>query len=141
MTTVMVSGHFDPFHDLHLDYIEQAIAMGDFLICIISSDEQLFKKKGKVDIPAIKRKRILDLILTGLGSKFYSIVNTLDEDTTLVAEALDALQPNIFCRGGDKNIEDIPPEELAACNKHGIEIKHAQFRENRHGSRMCLSFP
>lgn len=133
---VMVSGHFDPFHDMHLDYIEQAVAFGGELVCVISSDKQLLMKKGIVNIPEQGRKRIVDLILTGLGVAHDVLINTFDAETTLVAEALRYVKPDIFLRGGDKSPSDMPDDEVQACMEYHIDIRYAQFKINRHGSRM-----
>ena len=35
----------------------------------------------------------------------------------LVAEALRALKPNVFCRGTDKTIEDMPVAEKRVCKE------------------------
>ena len=136
MKIVMISGHFDPFHDGHLDYIEQAMPYGDFLICVVSSDQQLLMKKGIVNIPEEGRQCIVHLILRGLGIPALVVLNTWDTQTTLVAEALQQLKPDIFCRGGDKTLADMPLEERKVCEDLGILIVHTEFRINRHGSEM-----
>ena len=129
----MISGHFDPFTDAHLDYIFQAMNYGSYMVCVVSSDKQLEMKKGKVNIPAVGRVRILDLILTGLHLQHRAVVNMFDEDTTLVANALRWWDPDIFCRGGDKTLDTMPPGERAVCDEFGIKIVHAEFRIDRHG--------
>ncbi len=136
MIKVMVSGHFDPFHDMHLDYIEQAAAMGGYLVCVVSSDKQLLAKKGVVHIPEENRRRIVDLVLRGLGIAHETLINGFDIETTLVADALRSLKPNIFCRGGDKTPEDMPEDEFKACLEYHIDIQYAEFKVDRHGSRM-----
>mgnify|MGYP001612402381 CR=1 FL=1 len=148
MKTVMVSGHFDPFHDGHLSYIKQAIphiykkenteTRSGLLICIVSNDAQLLKKKGKVNITEGGRWEIVDLILTGLGVPHRTVVNVWDKGTTLVAEALREWRPHIFFRGGDKTLEDMPPEERRVCDELGIQILHAKLEYDRHGSKMQL---
>ena len=125
MKTVMVSGHFDPFHFAHLGYIEQAIELGDQLICLISSDKQVIMKKGKVNEPENERAMLMAQVLKGLHHSYIVLINQWDKDT-LVAKALEALRPDIFCRGTDKTIEDMPPEEKAVCEELGIKIIHIQ---------------
>tara|TARA_Y100000310_G_scaffold302941_1_gene340803 strand:- start:6225 stop:6986 length:762 start_codon:yes stop_codon:yes gene_type:complete len=134
--TVVVSGHFDPLTDAHLDYFKQALELDEQLTCIVSSDDQLLKKKGKVNIPQENRREIVELILRGLGSNGEVIINTLDTDTTLIAKALAAIHPGILFRGGDKTLETMPPEELRVCKEYQIEISHAEFRIDTHGRRM-----
>ena len=138
MITVMMSGHFDPLHDMHLDYIKQAKDFGDYLVCVVSSDKQLLLKKGKVNIPEQGRVEIATLILKGLGIKGRVVLNIFDTETTLVAKALQCVKPDVFCRGGDKKLGDMPIEEQRVCKDLNIEVQHAKFYEDRHGSRMML---
>jgi cytidyltransferase-like protein len=134
MKTVMITGNFDPLTDAGLDYIEQAMKQGDYLICIVSSDKQLVMKKGRVNIPQHGRFRLIDLVLKGLDCNHMTYINIYDNDTTLVAEALRHYRPDILFRGGDKTLDDMPVEERMACNDLGIKILHGEFRINRHGS-------
>ena len=138
MKTVMVSGHFDPFHDVHLAYIKQAMAIGGYLICVVSSDVQLLKKKGKVNISEAGRTEIVDLILEGLHVPHETRWNVWDKETTLVAEALRALKPDIFFRGGDKTLETMPAEERKVCDELVIQIRHAWLPYEAHSSTMIL---
>ncbi|KKK79960.1 hypothetical protein LCGC14_2828270 [marine sediment metagenome] len=123
MKTVMISGYFDPFHYAHLEYIKKASKLGDNLVCVVSDDKQARMKKGKANEPADKRAEIIDLILMGLGVQHTVYVNTIDE-TTYVAKVLRQIFPDIFCRGSDKAIEDMPPDEREACEELDIEIVH-----------------
>ncbi|KKN31721.1 hypothetical protein LCGC14_0821060 [marine sediment metagenome] len=131
MKTVLISGNFDPFTFAHLEYIKQALALGN-LICLISSDKQVVMKKGKVNEPAFERQEILFLILKGLGVGCQVLINKWDKET-LAVEALRHLKPDIFCRGTDKSIEDIPPDEKKVCEELGIEIVHVKGKQ-AHGS-------
>ena len=133
MLSVMVSGHFDPFHYAHLDYIKQAAVMGDYLICVVSSDRQVIMKKGKVNEPESERAEIMSLILKGLGINGRVVVNTWDTYTTQVAITLRRIKPDIFCRGTDKILNDMPWEEREICYELGIRIAHAEGKI-AHGS-------
>ena len=126
MKTVMISGHFDPFTFVHLEYIKKASELGDSLVCVVSDDNQARMKKGKANEPADKRAEILDLIMMGLGIKHTVYINNIDEETTYVSKVLRKIYPDIFCRGSDKSIEDIPPGEKEVCEELGIEIVHIQ---------------
>ena len=121
---VLVSGNFDPFHYVHLDYIKKASKLGDFLIAVVSSDEQVVKKKGKFNEPAQDRVEILDWILTGLQVPHVTLINTWDRETTHITNALEFIKPDILCRGTDKNAEDMPEDEKKACDELGIQIVH-----------------
>jgi len=134
----MVSGHFDPFHDGHLDYIKQASKLGNYLICVVSSDEQLRMKKGSVNIPEQGRTKILESVLRGLDVPYEVVLNKYDEGTSLIAETLKIFKPDILVRGGDKTIDDMPADEQRVCTQYGIRIVHAKHEIDRHGSEMKL---
>lgn len=125
---VMVSGHFDGFHNGHLDYLEQAAEIADHLYCIVSSDKQLMLKKGKVNNSEENRRYLVDLILKGMNIPHDVFINRRDTKTTLVAETLRYFKPDIFFRGYDKTLETMPKEERKVCEEHGIEIIHAKNR-------------
>ena len=38
---VVVSGYFNPIHSGHLDYLEEAKKLGDYLVVIVNSDNQV----------------------------------------------------------------------------------------------------
>ena len=137
--TILISGHFDPFHEGHLDYVEQAREHGDMVICVVSSDAQLMMKKGKVNIPEEGRRRIVDCILRGLEMPHSTFINSWDRDT-LVAEALTMLRPSVFLRGPDKDDATMPSEEKVVCEKLGIRVIYAKSTKtsNQHGTRMGL---
>jgi len=132
MKTVMVSGHFDPFHDIHLSYIEYAMNYGDRLLCIVSTDKQVLMKKGKVNIPEENRLRIVKSLLADYPS--HVALNVHDKETSMMAEALRYWKPDVFCRGGDKTLEDMPIEEHKVCNDLHIQIVHAVLKNEKHGS-------
>ena len=46
MKVVIVSGGFDPLHEGHINYLQEANALGDVLIVALNSDEWLIRKKG-----------------------------------------------------------------------------------------------
>lgn len=135
---IMITGHFDPFTDAHLDYFKQAGERKEFILCVVSSDRQAMEKKGKINIPASARKEICDLILDGLKLKHVTKINTWDRDNTTLANTLRRFKPKILLRGGDKTIHDMPESELEVCSELKIGIEHAEFRIDTHGSRMVL---
>ena len=47
LTTVVVSGYFDPLHVGHIEYLELAKSLGDVLVVIVNNDKQAALKKGK----------------------------------------------------------------------------------------------
>lgn len=45
MKRVIVSGYFNPLHGGHLDMIEAAAKLGDYLIVVVNNDVQQVQKK------------------------------------------------------------------------------------------------
>ena len=43
-----ISGGFDPIHPGHIAYINEALKLGDYLLVILTRDEQLMEKDRKV---------------------------------------------------------------------------------------------
>lgn len=111
---IVASGFFDPLHIGHIEYLKLAKALGDKLIVILNNDEQAQLKKGKVFMPLAERKIILES-LSIVDEVFISI----DKDKT-VCKSLEYLKPNIFAKGGDRKIDNIPEAEI--CKKLGIKI-------------------
>lgn len=112
---VVVSGYFNPLHVGHLEMIEKAKSLGDYLIVIVNNDQQV---KIKGSYPFMNEKDRLRIIksLKGVDEVFLSI----DFDAT-VCKSLEIIKPNIFANGGDrKNINDIP--EYTICEDLNIKM-------------------
>jgi cytidyltransferase-like protein len=123
MRRVIVSGYFNPLHGGHLDMIEAASALGDYLIVAVNNDKQQLLKKGKVILDESNRLRLiksLKLVDEALVS--------LDEDPgqALTLRHIRSLYPAdelIFANGGDRDPSKhaLPENETAACNDCRIE--------------------
>ena len=112
--TVAVSGYFNPLHVGHLEMMEKAKKLGDRLVVIVNNDYQV-KLKGSVPfLNQIDRMKIVSAI-KWVDEVFLSI----DRDAS-VCRSLDRIKPDIFAKGGDRLISEIP--ETPICRKLGIEI-------------------
>jgi|TARA_Y100000310_G_scaffold111677_1_gene110076 cytidyltransferase-like protein len=114
MKTVAVSGYFDPLHVGHVEYFKLAKKLGDRLVVILNNDKQAKLKKGSAFMPQEERKAILEA-LRDVDEVFLSI----DTDST-VCRSLEALKPDIFAKGGDRFIGEVPETEV--CREMGIEM-------------------
>lgn len=94
--------------------------LGDFLIVLVSNDEDMIRKKGKCNIPLKSRIEILELILKGLGYH-NTVMPTLDKDGTQ-AKTLALVRPDLFVKGGDRRPDRMPVNELQVCQELGIKI-------------------
>ena len=59
MKRTIVSGFFNPLHGGHLDMIEEAKKLGDYLIVIVNNDVQAVQKKGKIILDEQNRMRLV----------------------------------------------------------------------------------
>lgn len=120
MTIVAVSGGFDPCHDGHINHLREAAKLGKVLLVMVSSDQDMIRKKGKVCIPLKLRVRILQSIV-----RYYNlcaiVVETLDSDGTMT-KTIENYLPTIYAKGGDRTPENMPKSEIEMCNKLGIQI-------------------
>lgn len=114
MKKIAISGYFDPIHIGHIEYINNAKKLGDWLIVIVNSNKQCQLKKGKHFMDEYDRMLILKNI-KAVDEVFLSI----DEDKS-VCKSLVAVNPDVFANGGDRNNSEIP--ETKICKENNIKI-------------------
>ncbi|MET9323546.1 D-glycero-beta-D-manno-heptose 1-phosphate adenylyltransferase [Streptomyces sp. NPDC003038] len=110
-TVVATGGCFDLIHAGHVGLLESARRIGDCLIVCVNTDASLTRRKGpgRPLNPLADRMRVL----SALGS--VDAVVAFEEDTP--AALLDALRPDIWVKGGDYAVEDLP--EAAVLRQWG----------------------
>lgn len=111
---VAVSGGFDPIHIGHIRYLKEARKLGTKLVVILNSDNFLTKKKGHYFMSYDERKEVVESI-----RYVDEVFECIDKDQT-VCKSLAQLKPNIFAKGGDRTISNIP--EKTICESIGIEM-------------------
>ena len=114
ITSIAVSGYFDPIHVGHLEYLELAKKLGNKLIVIVNNNHQCALKKGKPFMDELDRVRIVKS-LGMVDDVFLSI----DNDKS-VCKSLEELKPDIFANGGDRFESDSP--ESGICKKLNIKM-------------------
>ena len=123
---VVISGYFNPLHVGHLDYISSAKALGDILVVIVNSDDQV-KIKGSVPF---MNERDRFRIVSNLKDVDYTYTST-DEDGSVSNSLLsiyylfkdnEGFDGMIFANGGDRKEGDVAEEEV--CNRLGIEMAY-----------------
>jgi D-beta-D-heptose 7-phosphate kinase/D-beta-D-heptose 1-phosphate adenosyltransferase len=92
---VFTNGCFDLLHLGHARYLQEARALGDFLVLGLNSDEstRLLKGPGRPLVPEMERAEIL----ASLACIDY--VTVFSERTA--SQLVDALKPAIYVKGGD----------------------------------------
>ena len=116
MRVVAISGFFNPLHIGHIDYISAARNLGDFLIVIVNSDDQV-KIKGSV--PFMNQDDRLRIIRNIKGVD--RAVIAIDEDGSVcktIREEFKRLQNDpffeemVFANGGDRKEGGVPEDVL-----------------------------
>lgn len=132
MITVAISGGFDPIHIGHLRSIREAAKLGDWLIVILTRDDQLVQKKGYCFMPFEERKEILEGV-RGIGA----VVPNIDAGVTS-DKSLEYYQPNIFAKGGDRTEDNMPDEEKRVCERIGCKIVYGVGGDKVQSSQTLL---
>jgi len=117
---VFTNGCFDIIHRGHVEYLEDAKALGDTLIVGLNSDASVTKLKGH-NRPINKeedRARVL------LGLKSVDGVVVFKEETPL--ELIKMVKPDVLVKGGDWKIENIVGYEFVL--ERGGEVFSLPFR-------------
>ena len=114
MKKIAISGYFDPIHIGHIEYINNAKKLGDWLVVIVNNNNQCALKKGKYFMDEKDRVLIVKNI-KAVDEVFLSI----DEDKT-VCKSLKKVNPDVFANGGDRKNYEIP--ESKVCKENNIQI-------------------
>jgi cytidyltransferase-like protein len=114
MIKVAASGYFNPLHKGHVEYLQKAKSLGDYLVVIVNSDHQRALKNSKAFMDQDERMSIIGA-LRCVDEVFLSI----DEDAT-VCRSLEAVRPHVFAKGGDRFSSEIP--EADVCRRLGIDM-------------------
>lgn len=105
---VFTNGCFDILHMGHIQYLNEAKKLGDFLIVAVNTDQSVRRlRKGK------KRpiNREIDRAMQLAALQMVDAVILFDEDTPL--EVLWQIRPDILVKGGDYQLEEIVGKEYA----------------------------
>ena len=114
---VATGGGFDPLHEGHIRLFKAAKELGDVLVVMLNSDDQVKKKKGTTFYPTQEeRKEIVESI-----RYVDQVIIDPGKDTTC-EEALRLVKPDILAKGGDRVPGAMPEIELKVCEELGIKI-------------------
>lgn len=123
MKRVIVSGYFNPLHGGHLDMLDSARLLGDYLIVIVNNDKQQILKKGKIILEESNRMRLVRSLRL-----VDEVILSIDEDPgqALTLREVRSLYPNdelIFANGGDRDPTKhaLPENETQSCDDCNIK--------------------
>lgn len=103
---VLTCGCFDILHHGHVEYLRRARSLGDRLVVAVNTDASIRRLKGP-DRPINPLADRLE-VLAALGCVDYLL--TFSEDTP--HRVIEALQPDVFVKGGDYSRATLPEAEL-----------------------------
>ena len=111
---VFTNGCFDILHAGHVDLLEKARNLGDFLVVGINSDASIARLKGPSR--PVHDQNARAKVMAALGC--VDAVLVFEEDTPV--ETIRALRPDIHVKGGDYRPDELP--EAGAVRENGGEI-------------------
>ena len=115
-TLVVTNGCFDILHAGHINYLSEAREQGDALLVGLNSNTSVRELKGE-DRP-VQTETDRATILAAL-----SVVNAVCVfNEARATRFLELSRPDIYAKGGDFTIDDLPCEERAIVQKHGGKI-------------------
>lgn len=108
-TVVFTNGCFDILHAGHVRYLAEARAQGDVLIVGLNSDESVrtLKGQGRPVNSAADRAEVLEAL------RAVDHVTVFGEATA--EELVRLLQPDIYVKGGDYSVDQLPEAAIAAA--------------------------
>ncbi len=108
---VATGGCFDLLHPGHLSLLRQARELGDGLVVCLNSDESVRRRKGpgRPIVPVSGRIALLEAL------EPVDAVAVFDEDTP--AALLADLRPDVWVKGGDYAVSDLP--EAPVVSRYG----------------------
>jgi D-beta-D-heptose 7-phosphate kinase/D-beta-D-heptose 1-phosphate adenosyltransferase len=127
-TVVATGGCFDLLHAGHVSTLQSARALGDCLIVCLNSDASVRRLKGggRPVVPEADRAAVL------LGLACVDAVAVFDEDTPV--ELLARLRPDVFAKGADYSVADLPEGSLLST--WGGQAVVLPFLEGRSTSQL-----
>lgn len=117
---VFTNGCFDILHAGHVQYLEEASELGDFLIVALNTDESV-QRLDKSPARPLQNEYSRTHVMASLG--FVGAVVLFNEDTP--KEIIELITPNVLVKGADYTIENIVGADWVL--KHGGAVKTIEF--------------
>ena len=117
----LTNGSFDLVHSGHVNYLNEAKKMADYLIVGVNSDKSVkqYKSDKRPIIPQNQRAFLID----NLKSVDYVVIF---EETT-ADKLIEKVKPDFYIKGGDYTEETLP--ETATVKNFGGKIKFIKMTE------------
>jgi len=119
---VFTNGVFDIIHRGHIDYLNRAKALGDYLVVALNSDDSVRRLKGE----GRPINKLEDRAFVIANLKAVDFVVSFNEDTPF--EIISAIIPDVLVKGGDWSIENIVGRDIVEAN--GGKVYSLPYVEN-----------
>ena len=118
---VFTNGVYDLLHRGHVEYLEEARALGDRLVVGVNSDESVRRLKGPTRpiIPEDERSELIAALAC------VDLALVFDDDTPLAL--IEAVQPDVLCKGADWAADAIVGSEFVMAR--GGRVERITLRE------------
>lgn len=120
MKTVVATGTFDLFHEGHKSHLEQAKAMGKFLIVIVARDETVLsvKKRAPIHNEEVRLRQVsqcecVDLALLGMRGDKLKVLEILEPDVLALGYDQVAFTQNIQQKLQERGLKTIVKKTVA----------------------------
>jgi D-glycero-beta-D-manno-heptose 1-phosphate adenylyltransferase len=115
-TVAFANGCFDLLHVGHVRYLEAAAAEADVLVVAVNDDESVraLKGEGRPILAAAHRAELVAAL------RVVDFVTVFAEPT--VAPLLEALRPDVHCKGTDYTVDTVPERETVRAYGGRIAI-------------------
>jgi D-glycero-beta-D-manno-heptose 1-phosphate adenylyltransferase len=120
---VVTNGCFDLLHLGHVRYLQAARGLGDVLAVGLNGDRSVRELKGS-GRPINKEEDRAEMLAALECVDFVTIFPEMRETQFILAA-----QPAIYAKGGDYTSETLNPEEQAALQEVGAEIRIIPFEK------------
>jgi rfaE bifunctional protein nucleotidyltransferase chain/domain/rfaE bifunctional protein kinase chain/domain len=127
-TVVATGGCFDLLHPGHIRTLEAARSLGDCLVVCLNSDASVRRLKG-AGRPIVSQE---DRAAVVRALRCVDHVVIFDEDTP--EAVLERLRPDVWAKGGDYTVADLPEAEVVA--RWGGRVELLPFLEGRSSTHL-----
>jgi len=111
------NGCFDILHTGHINYLQAARNAADALIVGINSDRSVKELKGPTRPIQNENDR------AGIIAALQSVDGVYIFDELRATKFLELTQPDLYVKGGDYSLDELPEEERQLISKIGAELK------------------
>jgi rfaE bifunctional protein nucleotidyltransferase chain/domain len=127
-TLVLTNGHFDLLHVGHVRLLQAARALGDVLVVGLNDDASTRALKGprRPIVPAAERAELL--------ASLEAVDYVIPFSETTAERLVTALQPEVYAKGGDWTVDELP--EAPAVQAYGGRIELVAVTPGRSTSQL-----